>query len=141
MRRLTIKQKLFINEYVKTKNGMRSAMKVYDVKNKNVAGNIASENLNKPNIKESLGKLLVSSGYDPRLSVANLIAVEQAETKKITGADKINASKLLLQLSGYLMQTTINANYNYDLSNMDHAQLITVKEKYNKLRSKIETGK
>ncbi len=141
MRRLTIKQNEFIKEVARTRNPTQAVLKIYDVKNNNVARNIASTNLTKPNIRLGLEKLLSSSGYDPRLSIANLISVEQAETKKITGADKINASKLLLQLSGYMMQGSVNANYNFNIDTMDHGNLINAKEKYAKLRKKLEDRK
>lgn len=53
-RELTKKQKDFCDEYLKDGNRSKAAEKVYNVKNKNVARNIGSENLSKPNIREYL---------------------------------------------------------------------------------------
>ena len=50
MDKLTKKQKVFVKEYVKTDNGTQSALKAYDTKDYSTAGNIASDNLNKPKI-------------------------------------------------------------------------------------------
>lgn len=56
--KLTAKEKAFAHEYVKTRNGTQSALKVYDVNSCSVAGNIASVNLRKPKIKEEIERLL-----------------------------------------------------------------------------------
>lgn len=58
-KKLTPKQKKFIEEYMKTNNATEAASKVYNVKNKNVAGNIWCDNLKKPNIKDKLTELWV----------------------------------------------------------------------------------
>jgi hypothetical protein len=50
--RLTKKQQIFIDEYLKTENGTQSALKAYDVNNKKTAQAIASENLSKPLVIE-----------------------------------------------------------------------------------------
>lgn len=50
MEELTKKQKVFVKEYAKTDNGTQSALKAYNTKDYSTAGNIASENLNKPKI-------------------------------------------------------------------------------------------
>ena len=134
MRRLTLKQKLFVNEYLKHKNGSKAAMKTYNVKNENVARNIASTNLTKPNIKMTIDKVLQAAKYNPINSVHNLIEIESTPTKKITGSDKINASKLLLSLSGMLIEKSTTLNYNIDT--YDNYKLLNVKDKYKKLIGK-----
>jgi hypothetical protein len=136
MRRLTLKQKLFVNEYVKTKNGKKAVLKVYDTKNENVASSIASTMLRKENVKLSIEKILARVGYNPESSIDNLIAIEQAETKKITGSDKINASKFLLELAGYVTNRSITTSLNYNVDSQDNYNLIKYKDKYNKLINK-----
>ena len=49
--KLTPKQKVFVEEYVKTKNGTQAALKAYDTTDNLTARVIASENLTKPNIR------------------------------------------------------------------------------------------
>lgn len=51
---LTKKQKGFVDDYVKTGNGTKSALKVYDTKDISVASSIASENLKKPEIQNAI---------------------------------------------------------------------------------------
>lgn len=48
---LTKKQKDFVEEYVKTGNATKSAMKVYDTTDYDTAAAIGYENLNKPQIR------------------------------------------------------------------------------------------
>lgn len=50
-RSATIKQRKFAAEYVKTGNGRKAALAVYDTKSDNTAGALASENLTKPNVR------------------------------------------------------------------------------------------
>lgn len=66
MRKLTLKQRLFAEEFLRTKNATKAVLKVYNVKNKNVAAVIGSENLRKPNIKQYITKLLSKRGYDTK---------------------------------------------------------------------------
>lgn len=53
-RSLTIKQRKFIDEVVKTGNATDAAMKVYKCKNREVAKSVWPENLAKPCIKEAI---------------------------------------------------------------------------------------
>lgn len=48
--KLTRKQKIFVEEYLETGNGVRSALKAYNTTSERVAASIASENLTKPDI-------------------------------------------------------------------------------------------
>lgn len=53
-RKLTKKERLFVREYAKHENGTQAALKVYDVKNSEVAKVVASQNLTKPPIQEAV---------------------------------------------------------------------------------------
>ena len=55
-RNLTKKQKGFVKDYVETGNGVQSALKNYDTDDYSTAGMIASENLEKPKIIESIAE-------------------------------------------------------------------------------------
>jgi hypothetical protein len=62
-RRITVKQKMFAQEYVASKgNGTQSALKVYDVKDDHVAGSIATENLGKPVVAEEIRRGFEKAG-------------------------------------------------------------------------------
>ena len=63
---LTIKQKIFVNKYIETKgNGTRAALEAYNTDSQDVAKNIASENLTKPNVREAIQKALTSLELTP----------------------------------------------------------------------------
>jgi phage terminase small subunit len=53
-RELSKKQKGFVKDYVETGNGTQSALNNYDTKDYSTAGNIASENLEKPKIQDAI---------------------------------------------------------------------------------------
>jgi len=54
VKKLTKKQRGFVNDYVLNENGTEAALKNYDVKNEHTAAVIASENLTKPEIVEAI---------------------------------------------------------------------------------------
>lgn len=54
MEGLTKKQRGFVKDYVKTGNGVESALENYDTKDYSTAGNIASDNLRKPKIIKAI---------------------------------------------------------------------------------------
>ena len=54
MKRPTLKQKKFVTEYLKTGNATESAARVYDVKNRDSANAIGSENLAKLSIQKAI---------------------------------------------------------------------------------------
>ena len=136
--KLTLKQKGFIDEVVKTRDPTQSILKVYDVKNRNrvTASSMARENLNKPLIKQTIDQLLIEAGYNPIDSIANLVDIQATNTKRITGSDKIKASELLLKLSGHLIDKHASVKYNFNMDSLDKGQLYDVKNKYDKLKNK-----
>lgn len=61
--RLTVKQKLFAQEYVANRgNGTQAALKVYDVKNADVANTVATENIRKPLVAEEIQRGFEKAG-------------------------------------------------------------------------------
>ena len=63
---LTIKQQKFIKEYIASDgNGTQAALKAYNTTDNNVAHNIASENLQKPTVREAIEKALVRLKITP----------------------------------------------------------------------------
>ena len=47
----SLKQQMFVNEYIKTGNGTQAALKAYETTDYDTSANIAYENLNKPQVK------------------------------------------------------------------------------------------
>lgn len=64
-KRLSVKQRIFAEEFVKTKgNGTQSALKAYDTTKPEVANAIAVENLQKPLIRLEIEHLLKQNDID-----------------------------------------------------------------------------
>ena len=61
-RKLSLKQRGFIDDLIKTKNGTQSALNNYNTTNENTAGVIASENIRKPIIRNELERRLRKNG-------------------------------------------------------------------------------
>lgn len=84
-RNITMKQRNFIKEYVETGNATKSALKIYDTKNYNVAKSIGQENLTKPYLIEEINSLMEGRGItDEKLLEkleAGLAAVKISEYK------------------------------------------------------------
>lgn len=61
---LTLKQRKFVDEYLKTGNGVQAALAAYGSEDMtyNTAGVIAHENLNKPKIVKTMAQLLDEAG-------------------------------------------------------------------------------
>jgi hypothetical protein len=68
-RRLALKQRNFINEYLKNGgNATRAALEVYDT-NAKVARSIGSENLAKPNVRNEIERVLGNGAIEQALAV------------------------------------------------------------------------
>lgn len=70
-RKLTLKQAKFTKEYLKRGNATEAAAKAYDVKNRNTANSIATENLAKPAIKEAIMSAAEKLGINPEYVLGN----------------------------------------------------------------------
>ena len=81
--KMTPKQAKFLNLWLKTGNGTRSAMEAYDTKDPNTAGAIANENLRK--LKNPMKLFLENNGIGLSHLVKIAMDASQAEKTDITG--------------------------------------------------------
>lgn len=134
-RPLTIKQKVFANEYVRTRNGRSAAMKAYNVKRREIAGVVASATLKKPHVALYVEQAMKEAGYNPVTSIQRLMSIEErgamAEAKV---SDSLKATDTLLKLSGALGQKK-SSTLKVEFDNLDTIELMKLKEKYDKLLS------
>lgn len=80
--KLTIKQRKFLKEYVRTGNGTKAALKAYDTTDEKTAESIASENLSKPVVKAALLRAQRKAGItDEYLARKLKEKLEARETK------------------------------------------------------------
>lgn len=98
-RPLTIKQRKFIDEVVKSWNATESANKVYKTKNKVVASAIWYENLRKPQIKAEI---------DDRLNVAKNMIYTIATTSEKDDTKLRACQDIIDRIEGKPTQRVIN---------------------------------
>ena len=73
----TLKQRKFVQEYIKTGNQTEAAARAYNVKNRSVARNIGAENVAKPCVRKLLEAQAEAAFYDQIM-----IREELKESKK-----------------------------------------------------------
>lgn len=120
-RKLSLKQKKFIAEYVKTGNGTQSIKKVYNVKNDLTARVMASENLTKPNVAIAIAEALP----DELLRERHL---ELLNKRDIMGDVEVIAVSKGLDMAykikgAYAPEKTLNMNLNFTISDEDKKRL------------------
>lgn len=92
-RNLTKKQKGFVKDFIKTGNGLQSALNNYDIKSPNkidVAKSIATENLTKPSILNKI-KSIAESIPDSLLIEKHLELLNSKE-KIVAGGEVVSES-------------------------------------------------
>lgn len=98
-RKLTKKERGFVQDYVLTENGTQSALKNYDTENHKTASVIASENLGKPRIQaailetqKTLKQALIENGVTPEYIAKKvnvlLTATDKDGNQDFTAVDK-----------------------------------------------------
>ncbi len=101
-RTLTKKQRDFVKEYIKTGNGVKSALVAYDTKDNLTARVISSENLTKPNIKAYLEE----SGFTT--NNAKRVVAEIMNDKRKTPMSRLKATELVFKVNKDFTETVNN---------------------------------
>lgn len=86
--KLTPKQAKFVEGIAKGKNQTQAALEAYDVSNYETAAVIATENINKPNVKAALEPILAKHNISLETAIAPIGKALQATKVVITGNDK-----------------------------------------------------
>lgn len=104
-RRLTKKQRGYVNDKADGIPGVQAVLNHYDTEDYNTAAAISSENLNKPNIQEELRKLGFDSNNAKRV-ISQILNDEMLEPK-----DRIKAAENVFKVHGdYAPEKQINVN-------------------------------
>lgn len=128
---LTIKQRKFAVQTVKTGSPQQAAQIVYGYKNKATA-RIEAEKLQAlPKVKKKIDELLRNVDYDAEESLTALIDIQRTKDVKVKGGDVINAAKMLLELSGYYIPKSQQTKLTYNFDAMDAHNLSTTQSQYN----------
>lgn len=99
---MTIKQKKFVQEYIKNNgNGTKAALAAYDTNDYNTAHSIASENLQKPTIRKALRLELERKGISLDYVLDKVRQnMEAGVGVKATATDSLRAAETLLKVMG-----------------------------------------
>lgn len=136
-RRLTLKQKMFVDEYIKTKNATKAALKIYDTKSKTMAAVIGSENIRKHNVAQRIEQVLRDAKYEPVASVRSIMSIEEKGNKRPeTYSASLKASEMLLKMSSLLIEKSQHVSLSANIDNMAPTDLLILKKKYDKLLEK-----
>lgn len=118
---VTHKQRVFIKEIVSGKNGTEAALVAYDTTDKNTAHAIASENLQKPAIREAIQNALETNGLGLATIVGNLNQAASAKVEKVSADSMIKANVEILKLMGAYpdrKSAHLNINVNAKIKDM-----------------------
>lgn len=98
--KLTVKQAVFVKEYIKSNgNGTQSALKAYKTTDYNTAHVIAAENILKPTVKEAIEAACGRLQLTPDRVLGRLNAVMDQDERTVAAAQVIN------QMTGWIAPT------------------------------------
>lgn len=127
IKKLTLKQRKFVVGYIENGgNGTQAAMNVYNAKNYNTAHTIASENLQKPTIREAIDGALRTKGLTPDVITGNLGNLANSKPEKVSGDTVLKANVEVLKLMGAYpgsKHTTVNVSFKAKLKDMKYQDL------------------
>lgn len=110
-RKLTKKQRKFVNEYADTGNGTKAALAAYETSDPRVAEVIGSENISKPIIVNALKEL----GFDS--NNAKRVVGEILNDQSIEPQHRLKASEQVFKVQGsYAPDKSINLNVDAELT-------------------------
>lgn len=90
-KRISLKQKKFVKEYLATGNATEAAARSYDVKSRSVANAVGNENLSKPSIQA-----MIEAAAEGAFAQIQILS-ETAEAEPV----RLNASKDILDRAGF----------------------------------------
>lgn len=109
-KRLTLKQREFVANYIKLKNGTKAALKAYDTEDYKTATTIGVENLSKPNIQQAIETAMVKLNLTPERAVKPIDEALNHEDLEM----RLKGSDRALKLMGVGKDggTKVNINFN-----------------------------
>lgn len=109
-KRLTLKQREFVANYIKLKNGTKAALKAYETNDYETANAISVENLQKPSIQEAIETAMVKMNLTPERAVKPIDEALNHEDLEM----RLKGSDRALKLMGVGKDggTKVNINFN-----------------------------
>ncbi len=141
-KRLTLKQRKFVQAYIKHDgNATKAALEAYPVKNMLTARVIAAENLSKSNVKNEIERAMQRQGLttDTILSYHHAIIQSGVENKeRATPADALRGIELLYKLQKLVDQPQASSSYTQiNYNSMSKEELLELRKKNKELASKV----
>lgn len=122
MKKLTPKQKKFVNAIVEWKTGTQAALEAYDTDEYFTAASIAHENLKKPQISSALDEL----AYKAKTILDRVLDWEKINDKEVSPSYVIDVAKYVHdKVNGKATQKIEQetTNWNIDLSKLSDEEL------------------
>ncbi len=88
-KKLTLKQTKFVKEFLETGNATEAASRAYNANNRNTANSIATENLAKPAIKQSIEEVQAKLGINPEYVLKNFKEIADFNKQKRVKARQV----------------------------------------------------
>ncbi|NCN82757.1 MAG: hypothetical protein GW947_02205 [Candidatus Pacebacteria bacterium] len=144
---LTRKQSSFVKRLILGDSATQAALATYGTSDPKVASSIASENLNKPAIREAIEQAFRSKGLSLDVIVSNIGELANHKPTKISGETKLKANIELLKLLGayYLdrKRSSISVSFSSQVSAMTFseakASMLELQATTEELMADIET--
>lgn len=95
---MTIKQRLFITEYLEHRNATKAVFNVYDVKNSNSAGVIGSRLLRNVKVQEEISRILEVEGS----VISRVVVLIDNVMKHGSTHEQLKMTQVVLRLYGLL---------------------------------------
>jgi len=125
--KLTFKQKLFVQKYVENKgNGTQTALQVYDTTNPKIAQSIATENLSKPLIKESIDQIAAKQGITHSTILDTFKDLATRKVDKVSADAKLKANIEMAKVLGMYPSTKharLNINLKGSVKDMNYQEV------------------
>jgi len=137
---LTPKQTKFIQGMAAGKSGTQAALEAYDTDDPIVAGGIASDNLQKPYIRERVEEALKAAGLDLNSVASNLRGLASKEVDKVSGDTVLRANVEILKLLGAYpgsKHTQVSVSVKANLNGKSYGELKQEFESLNSINGEI----
>lgn len=150
-RELTLKQKGFIRDYIRLKNGTQAVRNNYDVVDESTTRSIASENLTKPHIRDEIELMMKEIDATEKIKKVINSNIQANKTTEYKGkiissnkpdyAERRKTAKFLSELGGYLapkqiQQQSVSLSIVRKLEGLTSNQLsVLLKEELEKLET------
>ena len=131
---LTIKQKKFINHYIKTSNGVEAAKLAGYAGSYNTLGVVAHENLNKPKIKAAISERLSNLKMSADKVLVVLSQQAKSDYAEYLQADGgIDLESLLADGKGHLIKSVKRTKHGLNVTFYDSQAALRLLAKYHGL--------